>query len=143
MAYRFLVDSDFDMQILSQLVRDRNAQDLNKILEDLEAKAISIVSAKLTGRYDLDAVFDAAEVDRHHLIVHFVLTITIYYFLRRNAARKVPSDYRDDYMDVMKALEKIQAGKLTPDGLPKPTDENGDVVTKPIIASRKNNDYYI
>lgn len=143
MAYRFLVDTDFDTQILSQLLRDRTADDLNKILEDLEARAMAIVSAKLTGRYDLDAIFDAEEVDRHHLIVHFVLTITVYHFLRRNAARKVPSDYKDEYMAVMKDLEKIQAGKLTPDGLPKPTDGNGDVVAKPIIANRKNNDYYI
>lgn len=143
MAYRFLVETDFDMQILSQLLRDRNADDLNKILEDLEAKAISIVSAKMNDKYDLDAIFDADEVDRHHLMVHYVLTITLYYFVRRNAARKVPSDYKDDYTKVMEDLEKIQAGRLTPPGLPRPTDENGDVVKKPIIGNRKNSDFYI
>ncbi|KQC30187.1 phage protein Gp36 family protein [Flagellimonas eckloniae] len=143
MAYQFIVDEDFDSYIQSQLLRDPKAQNLDAILEDLELKAIALVRSKLNGRFDLDAIFAAIELERHHLIVDIICTIIIYKFVRRNAARKVPSDFKDEYDRVMKMLMKIEAGKLVPEGLPKITDDNGDEVAKPIIANRKNNDFYI
>ncbi|WP_228235923.1 phage protein Gp36 family protein [Allomuricauda sp. M10] len=145
MAYIFLEQEDFEASILKQLLTERNSEenDVIAILEQKEAIAVEMVKSKLSGRFDTDAIFGTEGIERHYLIIHFVVTIAIYLFVKRNAARKVPSDYKEGYEEVMKTLEKIQAGKEVPPGLPKPTDGNGDVVVKPIIANRKNTDYYI
>lgn len=143
MAYQFLETEDFEAAILKQLLVERDQENVTDILEAKEAIAIAMVKAKLNGRYDTTAIFDADGTDRHYLIIHYVVTIAIYLFVKRNAARKVPKDYKDDYDSVMKDLERILAGKLTPDGLTKPADGDGEPVKRVIYGNRKNTDYYI
>lgn len=143
MAYIFLTDADFDAQIFSTLLKDENDVKLKASLEENEKKAIAIIASRLTGRYDIEAIFAATEAARNYLIVHYTTTITLYRTLKRNAARKLPSDYKEDYDMVMADLEKIMAGKLTPDGLPNILDGEGNVAKKPLIANRKNTDFYI
>ncbi|TLP81367.1 DUF1320 family protein [Maribacter sp. ACAM166] len=143
MAYRFLTDADFDAQIFSTLLKDESDAALKLSLEANEKKAIAIISSRLTGRYSLAAIFDADEDERNYLIIHYVVTITLYRTLKRNAARKMPSDFKEDFDMVMADLDKIMAGKLTPDGLPEITDGNGKVVEKPMHGNRRTTNFYI
>jgi phage gp36-like protein len=143
MAYRFITPEDYDAQIYSGLLRDEDNPALVLVLEQIEQKAIAIISSRLTGRYDLDRIWDAEEADRNYMIVHYTITIVVFMALRRNAARKVPSDIKEDYEKVMADLDKIMAGKLTPVGLPLILDSEGAVSKKPITANRKNNNFYI
>lgn len=143
MAYQFLIDEDFDANIKSTLLRDPSAQNLTDILEDLEKRALAILKTKLAGRYDVETIFTDTDPDRHYLMVHYATTIVVYLFVKRNAARKVPTNFKEDYDAVMKDLEKIQAGRMVPDGLTKPTDDEGDIIKPVIMGNRKNTDFFI
>lgn len=143
MAYTFLQDDDFDAAIFSTLLKDESDVKLKASLEKNELKAIAIISSRLTGRYNLNAIFSAEESARNHLIVHYAVTITLYRTLKRNAARKMPSDFKEDYDMVMADLDKIMAGKLTPDGLPAIVDGDGNAVGRIATANRRNDNFYI
>lgn len=143
MAFKFLKTEDLETQMLLQFINERSAEALQAILDELEAQGIEIIKTKLKGRYDTTAIFAAQDAERHHLIVGLLTTLVLYKFIRRNAARKVPTDYKEDYDNAMKMLEAIKAGKETPDGLPKPVDAAGVEVAAPIYVNRSNRDYYI
>lgn len=143
MAFKFLTTEDLETQMLLQFINERSEEALQAILDELEAQGIEIIKTKLKGRYDTNAIFAATGAERHHLIVGLLTTLVLYKFVRRNAARKVPADYKEDYDNAMKMLESIKAGKETPDGLPKPLDAQGVEVAAPTYVNRSNKDFYI
>lgn len=143
MAYKFLTTDDLHSHIIDQFLNERNAENQTTILEHLELQNIEIIKTKLRGRYDTEAIFNTTNTDRHYLIVRILVKLVLYDFIRRNAARKVPTDYVKEWEWAMKILEKIKAGKEVPDGLPLPTNENGDTVNRLIHGNNKNNDYYL
>ncbi len=67
----------------------------------------------------------------------------MYDFIRRNAARKVPTDYVKEWEWAMKMLEKIKAGKEVPDGLPTLNDEDGKKIGRVTSGNNRNDDFYI
>lgn len=143
MPLQFLTTDDLNSQIFSQFLTERSEEDNDAILESIEAQNIQLIRSKLKGRYDTDAIFSASGSDRHYLIIMILAKLTLYQFIRRNAARKVAEDYTKEWEWAMKTLEAIKAGKEVPDGLPLPVDENGDEIGRIIYADTKNNDYYI
>ena len=143
MPLQFLTTSDLNSQIFNQFLTERSDEDNDAILESIEAQNIELIRSKLKGRYDVDAIFEATGTDRHYLIIMLLIKLTLYQFIRRNAARKVPEDYVKEWEWAMKMLEAIKAGKEVPDGLPLPVDENGDQVGRIIWSNTKNDDYYI
>jgi len=143
MAYKFLIVADLQSHIIDQFLTERNAEPQTAILEDLELQNIAIIKTKLKGRFDVDAIFNATGSERHYLIIRILVKLVLYDFIRRNAARKVPTDYVKEWEWAMATLEKIKAGKEVPDGLPVPTDENGETVNRVIYGNNKNTDYYL
>lgn len=143
MAYKFLIAADLQSHIIDQFLTERNAEPQTPILEDLELQNIAIIKTKLKGRFDVDAIFNATGSERHYLIIRILVKLVLYDFIRRNAARKVPTDYVKEWEWAMATLEKIKAGKEVPDGLPVPTDENGETVNRVIYGNNKNTNYYL
>ena len=143
MAYIFLTNQDLNTQAFEVYLNKNGDADIAQVLEELEKQNIAIIKSKLAGRYDTSAIFSADEADRHYLIIKILVQLVVYDFIRRNAARKVPSDYVKEWEWAMKTLESIKAGKETPEGLPKPIDEAGNTVGRVISGSRKNSNYYI
>jgi len=143
MAYQFLESGDLEANIIAQFLSERSEEAQTAILENLELKTIALIKTKLNGKYDLDAIFEASGLDRHYLIIDIVVKIVLHQFIRRNAARKVPKDYVDDYNTAMKLLESIKEGKEQPVGLPPVKDDNGDEVPKVMHGNNRNNDFYI
>lgn len=143
MAYKFLETLDFDAAVYKQLLTERTDEAVETILEQREMIAIEIIKSKLVGRYNITAIFAAQGLERHYLIVHYTTTITTYLFFKRNAARKLPSDLKEDYDNIMKDLDKIQAGKMVLDNLPLKIDGEGNAVAPATWANRKNTDFYI
>ena len=143
MAYKFLIVADLQSHIIDQFLTERNAEPQTAILEDLELQNIAIIKTKLKGRFDVDAIFNATGSERHYLIIRILVKLVLYDFIRRNAARKVPTDYVKEWEWAMATLEKIKAGKEVPDGLPVPSDENGETVNRVIYGNNKNTDYYL
>ena len=143
MAYKFLTTADLQSQIIEQFLTERSAEPQTTILEALELQNIAIIKTKLKGRFDIDAIFEAKNADRHYLIIRILIKLVLYDFIRRNAARKVPADYVKEWEWAMKLLEKIKAGKEVPDGLPLLKDTEGKVVPRVIYGNNRNKNFYI
>jgi len=142
MAYIFFESTDFEPHIQSRLLDANSAGNLAAIMEPLEEQNIAFIGAKLGGRYNMTAVFNEVSPDRNQVILKILIIICLYELIRRNAARKVPSDFREDYNWAMKELDKLQSGQSYA-GLPPAIDENGDVDLKPIYGNNSNSDNYI
>ena len=139
----FLTLDDLSAQIIDQFLIERSGEDTQTILETIESQQIEVIKTKLQGRYDSDAVFNASGTERHWLIFKILSNLVVYYFIRRNAARKVPTDYREEWEWAMKQLEKINAGRITPDGLPVITDTDGNPAPPIMHGNNSNRDFYL
>ena len=142
MAYKFLTAADLQSQIIDQFLTERTAEPQTTILEALELQNIEIIKTKLKGRFDVDAIFEAEDGERHYLIIRILVKLVLYDFIRRNASRKVPTDYVKEWEWAMKILESIKAGKEVPDGLPLITVD-GKEVTRVTSGNNRNNNFYI
>jgi DNA-binding GntR family transcriptional regulator len=138
----FLQPIDLETAAFQQFFDQDNSTDKEAILNNIEQQNIALVKSKLNGKYDTAAIFNASGNDRHWLIVKILVKLVVYDFFRRNAARKVPKDIREEWEWAMDLLEKIKAGKETPDGLPPYTDADGNT-NGVLIGNKKNDKFYI
>lgn len=122
---------------------DESSQDQEYILADTEKRAIAYLKTVLGTRYNVNALFDESEPIINQLIVDILSQIVVYNIIRRNAARKVPTDYKEDYDSAMKLLKDIATGVLVLDGVPLPTDENGQTISQTIFGNNTNKNFYI
>lgn len=121
---------------------DSSTGDAPAVIDAQEKRAVDLVKTYLSGRYDVDKIFTAPVV-RNELLVDIVAKITLYRIFRRNAARKVSSDIKEDYDWAIKELGKINAGMTKLDNLPKPTDTSGNVISTSMFGNNTNPDFYI
>ena len=140
----WLTDIDLHSQILETFRRESEG-DGTEVLNNLEQQNIAIIKSKIGGRYDVKAVFNEYQGEtheRHYLIIKILVKLVLYDLIRRNAARKVPTDYVRDWEWAMKTLEKIKSGSERPEGLTELTDDNG---SSPIVmyGNNKNTSNYI
>lgn len=138
----FLTNDDLKAGIIDKLLFERAEEGIDDILTTIEAQNISLIRTKLDGLYDVDAIFAQTGNMRHYLIIKILMKLSLYDFVRRNAARKVPEDYVREWEWAMKTLEQIASGHLNPDGLPPYVDENGDTPNT-LWGNTTNNDFYI
>ncbi len=123
---------------------DESSTDQMYILQDTEARGIAYLKTVLGTRYNVNAIFDETEPIRNELIIQILSRWVVYNIIRRNAARKVPTDYKEDYDEAMKILKDIATGVIVLDGVPTPTDENGNPSnSNTIFGNNKNSDFYI
>lgn len=142
MAYIFLTDGDIEVSLQSHLITANSADAPALIFEKIEKSQIDFISAMLNSRYDMAVAFAQVDDERNGVLLEILIKLVVYKFIKRNAARKVPEDAKDDYKWAMEQLEKIQAGKYYP-GLPQYEDENGDTALKPIYANNTKPENYI
>ncbi|HCY81530.1 MAG TPA: hypothetical protein DHV22_08000, partial [Xanthomarina gelatinilytica] len=105
-----------------QQVRDR-------VLDDVEEKNIALISSYIGTRYDAVLIFDEDAPIRNELLLTVLVKLCVYDIIRRNAARKVPTDYKDEYDKAIELLEKIATGRLPVNGLPEAVDDEGNPIT--------------
>ena len=123
---------------------DESSADEAFILDDTEARAIAYVKTILGTRYDVELIFDETEPIRNELLVQIISKIVVYKIIRRNAARKVPIDYVEDYNEAMKLLKDVATGVIILDGVPTPTDENGNPIdSTTMFGNNRNDNFYI
>jgi len=142
MAFQFLTNTDLNTRVFDAYINKSNDNNTSEALEGIEKQNIALISSKLSGRYDTETIFTATEENRHYLIIKLLVTLVVYDFIRRNAARKVPTDYVKDWENAMKILESIKSGKETPEGLPKLTNESGSSFGIR-YGNNTNKDFYI
>src|SRR5690606_34834527 len=92
---RFITESSGDGQVAQN------------VIDDCEERAVAIAITYLANRYDIDTIFGTPAGDdpptpaipgiRNELLAEIISKITLYKLFRRNAARKVSTDIKEDY----------------------------------------------
>lgn len=139
---KFLTIEDVKGYIFSALLLE-SENDNSEALNIIEDSNIALVSSKLGNRYDTELIFAAAGIDRHKLIIKVLVILVLYDLIRRNAARKVPVDFKEDWDWAMKWLNDVRDGKEAPTDLP--VLQEDDVNNQSIVpwGNNSNKDLYL
>ena len=139
----YLIKDDLIVDAYERFI-DESSNDENFILDDLEKRGISYIKTILGTRYNVALIFDEVTPIRNETIIQILTKWMLYKLIRRNAARKVPTDYKEDYDEAMKSLKDIATGTIVLSDLPTPTDENGNPInSNAIFGNNTNKDFYI
>ena len=95
------------------------------MLDDIESFVIDEVKGYLANSYKVEDIFKTGAMIRNGLLVRIMSMLIVYRAIRRNPARKVPTDIVDMETDAYKLLSDIAAGKLTLTGCPPITNADG------------------
>lgn len=138
MALSFINNDDLKTEIFEDYLDESVQEDL-VALENIELQQIAFMKMKLRGRYDVSKIFNPAEVYEDKPVIKQVLTSLVNYFVvKRNKARKVPSDFKDTYNWAVKWLDGVRDGSDSP-ALPELP------VTRKLVqwGNNKNEDLYL
>lgn len=140
---RYLTLDDLKTDSQERFITDSTAE-FTDSLPNIEKRVVAMAITYLAGRYDTDLIFNTTNPIRNEVLVDIIAKITLYKVFRRNAARKVSTDIKDDYDWAMKELDKINAGRTLLQNLPKPPQDitenpNGDS----LWGNNSNPDFYI
>lgn len=122
---------------------DESSNDFEDTLKNIELENIGIIKSYLSAHYDVDTIFDEDNPIRNPLLVRILSKMVLYDTVRRNAARKVPSDYVEEYEKAMETLEKIAFGKLEIKELPPAIDDDGKIISNTLFGNNRNKNFYI
>lgn len=136
----YLTKDDLITDAFEKLI-DESSNDKAGVLDAQEKRAVEYVKSMIAGRYDVNTIFTTPI--RNEVLVSIISRITLYNIIRRNAARKVPTDYVEDYNKAIEQLEKISSGRIQLDDLPPAVDENGNPESTSLWGNNSNKDFYI
>lgn len=138
---------------------ETSSSDISTTLSKTEARVIAIVKTYISDRYDVKSIFPTRIINddeeegeeeeviiggiRDEVLIDIISKKVLYRIFRRNAARKIPTDVKDDYDDAIKMLEKIRRGEITLNGLPPALDDEGQIISHSIWGNNTNIDHYI
>ena len=105
---------------------DESTGDFQDTIDLIELQNIEIIKGYIGSLYDVELIFHETEPIHHGMIIRILSQLVMYDIIRRNAARKVPEDYKEQYEKAMALLEKIAFGKFEIKDLPKPSTEERD-----------------
>lgn len=137
MALSFLTNDDLLTEIFEDYL-DESVQEDVAALEKIELAQIAYMKSKLRSRYDVDKIFLNAEVYEDKPVIKQMLTALVNYFVvKRNKARKIPTDFNESYKMAIKWLNDVR------DGVENPQLPIYDVA-KTLVkwGNNKNNDLY-
>ena len=137
MALSFLNQDDLKTQLFENYIDDSVQEDL-EALDNIEAQQIAFMKSKLRSRFDLAVVFSSANYEDKPVIKQVLTALVNYFVVKRNAARKIPTDFKDNYNWAIKWLNEVRDGKETPE-LPLK-----EAVKKEVLwGNSKNEDLYL
>lgn len=140
---RYITPNDLKTDAQERFITDSTADNTDSA-DYIEKQVVDLVITYLYGRYDTDLIFDEQQPIRNELLVDIISKITLYRIFRRNAARKVNADTKEDYDWAMKELDKINAGRTILKNLPTPSNTD---TTEPnsngLWGNNSNRDFYI
>lgn len=141
MKYISIDDLKVDSQ--ERFITD-SVSDNSEAVDGIVDKVVEMVITYLAGRYNTDLIFDQVAPIRNEVLVDIIVRLSLYKIFKRNAARKVSTDIKEDYEAAMKDLERINSGRTTLANLPTPTATEGEQPNANLIwGNNSNRDYYI
>lgn len=141
----YLTDNDLKTHTLERLLNE-SISDYTAAKDEAEKQRISEAKSMLAKYYDVAKIFDEAQPIKHPHLTKILTKLVTYDLIRRNAARKVPTDYKEEMEWAEKELEKMNRGILKFEDLPsKPTDATNpnNSNAKILYGSLKNKNFYI
>ncbi|CDF80581.1 conserved hypothetical protein (DUF1320), putati ve phage protein [Formosa agariphila KMM 3901] len=137
----YITQDDLKTESFERFITE-STSDFPTVIDKAEEKSIGIAKTLLKGRYDVVLIFDETTPVRDEFLVEIITKLTTCKIFGRNAARKLPTDLKDDYDWAMKQLEKINAGRLVLD-LPLITSSSGAPTSDTIWGNNTNKNFYI
>lgn len=139
----YLQDKDLNAYTQERLLNESTA-DFEEARDELETHRISEVKSMISKYYNVDAIFTTPI--RHPHIIKILAKMVGYDIKKRNAARKVPDDVKEDLTWAEKELDKMHRGIIKFDDLPikvnDPTSP-GTAASKMLYGNLKNENFYI
>lgn len=136
--FQFITKDDLETRVFEDYIDESEQEDI-EATEAIEKQAIAMVKSKLRKRFDLAIIFSNAEYEGRDLIIWALSGIICYRLVKRNAARKVPSDFVKDYEEVKNWLDAVRDGNEDP-GLPELVEPEQKQV---LWGNSKNEDLYL
>lgn len=140
MAYQFITENDLKTGVFASVLTD-SINDYAGAAEEIEKNNIALIKGKIGTRYDVAAVFEATGDNRNRTIVKILVILVLYDLIRRNAMRKVPDDFREDWNWAMKWLDAVRDGKESPQDLPIIDIETGGSLSEVQWGNNSNTDF--
>lgn len=139
----YLVKDDLISLAVERFI-DESSEESDKILDTVEIQNIQLIKGYIASRYNVSEIFNVLAPIKHELLTRILTKLVLFDVIRRNAARKVPTDYKEEYDKALELLEKIATGRIKLEGLPLPTDENGNPTNSTSLwGNNSNPNFYI
>lgn len=138
---RFILETDYDMQIKQEIIRLLTAQEFYKSAKLVRAEqtAIRQIRNRIAKRYDCDKIFAGVITDdpdtRDQWIVTITIDIALYHLYSQTGMKDIPQHRQDRYQDALDWLKDVGNGDTIPE-LPALVDEDGNEYSEVIINSR-------
>lgn len=114
MALTFLTNDDLLTEIFEDYL-DESVQEDVEALAKIELAQIAYMKSKLRSRYDVSKIFLNSENYEDKPVIKQILTALVNYFVvKRNAARKIPTDFNESYKMAIKWLNDVRDGVENP-----------------------------
>lgn len=137
------IDKEYLTSHAQERFIDESSQYDDEIIDKIELTQIAIIKTYLGTRYNINTVFDEDSPIENEVLKEILAKLVLYKLIRRNAARKVPTDYKEQFDEAMKTLKDIATGIIKLDGIPLAVDANGAVVSNSISGNLSNPNFYI
>ncbi|WP_435135736.1 hypothetical protein [Formosa sp. A9] len=137
----YITQDDLKTESFERFITD-STSDFPTVIDKAELKSIGIAKTLLQARYDVTVIFDEANPVRDEFLAEIITKLTLGKIFARNAARKLPTDIKEDSDWALKQLEKINAGRLVL-SLPIITPDSGAPTSDTIWGNNTNKNYYI
>lgn len=127
----FLTATDYATTIKSSnLARITEDEEVSPavLLDDAEAKAISMMKGFLNSRYLVDVIFAASGSGRHPIIVKYCVDVALYYLYSRLQPEQIPQMRKDNYDIAERWLRRVSLQEINPPDLPMPANKAKDYI---------------
>jgi phage gp36-like protein len=122
---------------------DESSLDNAEVIDKAELRNIELIKSYIGSRYNVAMIFDSQNPIKNEVLAGALVTMMLFDIIRRNSARKVPTDYREDYDKAVELIQKISTGKILLSDLPKAVDDSGQEVKNSIWGNNSNKNFYI
>jgi len=137
MALSFLTNNDLMTQLFETYLDDSVQEDL-VALDTIELQQIAFIKSKIRSRFNTAVVFSVADYEDKPIIKQVLTSLVNYFVVKRNAPRKIPTDFKDNYNWAIKWLNDVRDGIESPE-LPLKAVERKAV----LWGNNKNEDLYL
>jgi phage gp36-like protein len=137
------IDKPYLVSFAQERFIDESSQNDDEIIDQIELTQIAVIKTYIGTRYNINLIFDADEPLENEVLKEILAKFVLNKLIRRNAARKVPTDYKEQYDEALKTLREVSIGIIKLDGVPPAVDSTGAVISNSISGNLSNSNFYI